>query len=48
MLDEFEDLLASSVKYRQISDVPIGAFLSGGTDSSLICAFISKTKCKSR
>src|SRR5687767_363387 len=41
-LDEFEDLLGSSVKYRQISDVPIGAFLSGGTDSSLICALFQK------
>ncbi len=41
-LDEFEELLASSVKYRQISDVPIGAFLSGGTDSSLICALFQK------
>lgn len=42
VLDEFETLLASSVKYRQISDVPIGAFLSGGTDSSLICALFQK------
>ncbi len=42
VLDEFEDLLASSIKYRQISDVPIGAFLSGGTDSSLICALFQK------
>lgn len=42
ILDEFEALLASSVKYRQISDVPIGAFLSGGTDSSLICALFQK------
>lgn len=42
VLDEFENLLASSVKYRQISDVPIGAFLSGGTDSSLICALFQK------
>ncbi len=41
-LDEFEDLLGSAVKYRQISDVPIGAFLSGGTDSSLICALFQK------
>lgn len=38
VMDEFESLLQSSVKYRQISDVPVGAFLSGGTDSSLICA----------
>ena len=42
VLDEFEELLASAVKYRQISDVPIGAFLSGGTDSSLICALFQK------
>jgi asparagine synthase (glutamine-hydrolysing) len=42
LLDEFESLLSSSVAYRQVSDVPIGAFLSGGTDSSLICALFQK------
>lgn len=41
-LNGFEELLYSSVQYRQISDVPIGAFLSGGTDSSLICALFQK------
>lgn len=41
-LNEFESLLSSSVELRQISDVPIGAFLSGGTDSSLICALFQK------
>jgi len=41
-LDQFEELLASAVKYRQVSDVPIGAFLSGGTDSSLICSLFQK------
>lgn len=47
-VDEVRSKLRSAVKRRLVSDVPLGAFLSGGVDSSAVVAMMAKEGIKAK
>jgi asparagine synthase (glutamine-hydrolysing) len=42
LVDELEERLEEALRLHMVSDVPVGAFLSGGLDSSLLVAMLAK------
>ena len=42
LVDEVADILQESVRLHMLSDVPVGAFLSGGVDSSLLVGLMTR------
>lgn len=42
LTDQLEELLLSACQYRMVADVPVGVFLSGGVDSSVVASLLQK------
>ena len=44
VISESEKILKKAIDYRMVSDVPVGVFLSGGYDSSLVTALLQSNR----
>jgi len=42
IMEQMEALMSSAFQYRMVSDVPVGVFLSGGYDSSIVTAILQR------
>jgi asparagine synthase (glutamine-hydrolysing) len=45
LVDELEQRLIEALRLHMVSDVPVGAFMSGGLDSTLVVAMLMKHVC---
>lgn len=44
LVDKIDDTITKSIDYHTISDVPVGAYLSGGIDSSYVVSYLKPDK----
>jgi asparagine synthase (glutamine-hydrolysing) len=44
LLDRFEDRLTEAFDLRMVADVPVGLFLSGGIDSSIVATLLARNR----